>query len=148
MKIYKLFLILSITLLSCDAIEELNLVGQPDVKVRGCDKGEIMLDLLLEINNPNSRSFRVKKADFSIFINDASVGDSHLENSILIKANSSETYAFPMKVKLKAEELSLSSLLGTLFKKQMRLKIEGDIKAGSFAISQKFPVVWEEIISL
>jgi LEA14-like dessication related protein len=148
MKIYKLVLILSITLLSCDAIEELNLVGQPEVKVRGFDNGEIMLDLLLEINNPNSRSFKVKKANFSIFLNGASVGDSHLENTIKINANSSKTYAFPMKVKLKAEELSLSSLLGTLFNKQMRLKIEGDIKAGSLFITQKFPVLWEENISL
>lgn len=148
MKIYKLVLFLSITLLSCDAIEDLNLVGQPEVKVRGFDNGEIMLDLLLEINNPNSRSFRVKKANFSIFLNGAAVGNSHLDNSITINANSSKTYAFPMKIKLKAEELSLSSLLGSLFKKQMRLKVEGDVKAGSFPISQNFPVLWEENISL
>jgi len=135
-------------MLSCDTIEELNLVGQPEVKVRGFDNGTIMLDLLLEINNPNARNFHVKKADFSLFLNGAAVGNSNLDKGIIIKANSSKTYAFPMKVKLRSEELSLSSLLGTLFKKQMRLKIEGDIKAGSFFISQKFPLVWEENISL
>jgi LEA14-like dessication related protein len=148
MKIYQLILILSIALISCDNIEELNLVGQPQVKVRGFDDGAVMLDLLLEINNPNARTFRVKKADFNIFLNGAAVGNSHLDKAISIKANSSKTYAFPMKIKLKSEELSLSSLLGTLFKKQMRLKVEGDIKAGSLFISQKFPVVWEESISL
>ena len=74
------------------------------------------------------------------------IGD--LPNNQTINANSSKTYAFPMKIKLKAEELSLSSLLGSLFKKQMRLKVEGDVKAGSFPISQNFPVLWEENISL
>lgn len=148
MKFRYIYFILSLVFLSCDSIEELSLVGQPDVKVRAFEKGELALDLLLKINNPNDRTFKVKDADFSIMVNGSEVGSSKMDNSITINGNSTEVYAFPMKIKLNGEELSLNMLLSTFIQKQIHLKVNGAIKAGSFLITQKFPVEWEENVSL
>lgn len=148
MKFRYIYFILSLVFLSCDSIQELSLVGQPDVKVRGFEKGELALDLLLKINNPNDRTFKVKDADFSIMVNGSKVGSSKMDNSITINGNSTEVYAFPMKIKLNGEELSLNMLLSTFIQKQIHLKVDGSIKAGSFLITQKFPVEWEENVSL
>jgi LEA14-like dessication related protein len=148
MKFRFILLILTLTFLSCDSIEELSLVGQPDVKIRGFENGELALDLLLKIHNPNSRSFKVKNAKFTIAVDDSKVANSSMDKAISIKANSTEVYAFPMKVKLNGDDINLGMLLSTLFKKQIHLKIDGDIKAGSFFISQKFPIEWEENVSL
>jgi LEA14-like dessication related protein len=148
MKYKYLFLFLILPFLSCDSIEELSLVGQPDVKVKGFEKGELVLDLILKINNPNDRSFKVKDANFSIHVNGSKVGSSKMDKTISIQANSTEEYAFPMKVKLNGEDLSLGMLLNTFLKKQILLQVDGSIKAGSFLITQKFPVEWEENVSL
>lgn len=148
MNIKYLLLVFTLIFFSCDGIEELSLVGRPDVKVRGFSKGEIELDLILKIENPNDRSFKVKKADFVIYVNEANLGSSSMSNSITIKANSTDEYVFPMKVKLNGKDLSFNLLLNTIFQNQIKLRVDGTIKAGSFFINQKFPVEWEENVSL
>lgn len=148
MKIYHLLLLFVLTFISCDGIEELSMVGSPDVKIRGFSKGEIELDLIVKIENPNSRSFKVKKASFEVYVNGAKVANSSMSETIIIKANSTDKYFFPMKVKLEGKELSISMLLNTFLNKNIELRVDGNIKAGSFFINQKFPVEWEENISL
>lgn len=148
MKLSSLLLIFTLFLSSCDSFEDLSLVGQPDVKIKGINNGEIELDLLLRIKNPNSRSFKVKDASFAIYVNDANLGNSKMGKNITIDGNSTKEYAFPMKVKLNGEDLSLNLIFSTILQKQIKLRVDGHIKAGTFLINQKFPVEWEENVSL
>lgn len=118
------------------------------MKVKGIKDGGIALDLILKIHNPNSRSFKVKKATFDIYVDNANVGKSTMNNAIKIEANSTNEYVFPMIVKLNGENLSLGLILNTVFQKKILLKIDGTIKAGTILINQSFEVDWEEEISL
>ncbi len=138
----------SIFLISCGIYEDLSLVGQPEVEVKGISDGNIELDLILEINNPNNQSFHVKKASFEIYLNDQLIGHTTMDKKTKIKANSNEEYSFPMKIKLDGKDLSLGMLLGSIFQSRVELRIDGDIKAGTFFYNQRFPVEWEERISL
>jgi LEA14-like dessication related protein len=148
MKLYPFLLLIVFTFISCDGFEELNIVGNPDVKIRGINKGEIELDLIVKIENPNARSFKVKKASFEVYVNGAKVAHSTMSNAIVIQANTTDRYFFPMKVKLEGKEFSISMLLNTFINQNIELKVDGTIKAGSFFINQKFPVQWEENIRL
>lgn len=148
MKFTYLLLFFTLVLSGCDGYEELSLVGQPDVKIKGVNNGTIELDLILRIENPNSRSFKVKDANFSIYVNDANLGNSKMDKNITIEGNSTKEYAFPMQVKLNGEDFSLGLIFSTIFQKQVKLRVDGHIKAGAFLINQKFPVEWEENISL
>jgi len=138
----------SIFLISCGIYEDLSLIGRPDVEIKGINDGYIELDLLLEIDNPNTQSFTVKDASFEISLNDQVIGHSTMSKKTKIKANSRDQYAFPMKIKLDGKDLSLGLLLGSIFQSRINLKIEGDIKAGTFFYNQRFPVEFEEKISL
>ena len=148
MRIYFLFLLSLLFLTSCTGIEDLSMQGQPDVRIKGLKKGEIELDLIVQITNPNSQSFKVKDASFDIYVNDQKMGHSKMVESIKIDGNSTKEYAFPMAVKLNGEDLSLSLILTTLFQKRIKLKLDGSIKAGNLFINQRFPVEWEDNVSL
>jgi len=148
MRIYILFLFSLLSLISCNSIEDLSIKGQPEVRFKGLNKGEIELDLMVQISNPNSQSFKVKEASFDIYVNDQKMGRSKMIESIKIEGNSTKEYAFPMAVKLNGEDLSLSLVLNTLFQKRIKLKIDGNIKAGNFFINQRFPVEWEDNVNL
>ncbi len=138
----------SLFLISCGIYEDLSLIGRPDVEIKGINDGYIELDLLLEIDNPNTQSFTVKDASFEISLNDQVIGHSTMSEKTKIKANSRDQYAFPMRIKLDGKDLSLGLLLGSIFQSRINLKIEGDIKAGTFFYNQRFPVEFEEKISL
>ena len=71
-----------------------------------------------------------------------------MNKAIKIDGNSIKEYIFPVKVKLGGEDLSLGLLLGGLFKSSLNLKVEGEVKAGTFLINQNFPVEWEDRIKL
>jgi LEA14-like dessication related protein len=148
MRIHILFLFSLLFLISCNSIEDLSMKGQPEVRFKGLNKGEIELDLMVQITNPNSQSFKVKDASFDIYVNDQKMGQSKMVESIKIEGNSTKEYAFPMSVKLNGEDLSLSLVLNTLFQKRIKLKIDGSIKAGNFFINQRFPVEWEDNVNL
>jgi LEA14-like dessication related protein len=135
-------------LTSCGIYDDLSLIGEPNVELKGFDDGRIKLDLVMKIKNPNSQSFTIKDAAFDIYINDNLVGHSKLDRNIKIKGNSTENYRFPIGVKLDGKNLSLGMLLGSIFQSRINLKIEGHIKAGAFLINQRFPVEWAEKISL
>ena len=134
--------------MSCGIYEDLSLIGGPDVEIKGLKDGKIELDLLLTIKNPNSQSFTVKDASFEIHLNDQLIGHSTMNGKRKIKANSTAQYAFPMEIKLDGKDLSLGLLLGSIFQSRINLKIEGDIKAGTIFYNQRFPVEFEERISL
>lgn len=67
---------------------------------------------------------------------------------IKIDANSTKEYRFPMAVKLNGKDLSFSLILNTVFQKTIHLKIDGNIRAGNLFINQRFPVIWEDEVSL
>lgn len=142
-------LILSLLVLnSCSNFEELTLRSEPDIKVKGINDGLIELDLIAIIENPNSQSFKVKNADFDIYLNDSKIGHSSMKKAIKIEGNSTKEYTFPVKVKLGDENLSLGLLLGGLFSNSFDLKVKGKVKAGSFLVNQSFPVEWEDQVKL
>ena len=133
---------------SCSNFEDLSLRSSPDIKIRGLKDGMIEMDLIAIIENPNSQSFKVKNATFDIYLNGSHIGKSTMNEGIKIKANSTQEYTFPVKVKLGSQDLSLGSLLGGLFQSSLNLKVEGEVKAGSFLINQRFPVEWEDRVKL
>jgi LEA14-like dessication related protein len=148
MRIYHFLLLALLVLVSCDGIEDLQLQSQPEVEFKGMNKGSLELDLIVQITNPNKQSFKVKNAAFEIFVNDQNVGSTSMTDQIKINGNSTEEYRFPMAVKLNGKDLSFSLILNTVFQKTIHLKIDGNIRAGNLFINQRFPVIWEDEVSL
>ena len=139
------FILLFIT--SCSDIEDLRIKGQPGVTLLGFDENGIELGIILTIKNPNDRAFKIKKADFDVEINGILVGKATLKKKIKISANKTSTYTFPILAKFNSGELSLSLILKSLSDGNIKLKIDGEIKAGTYLIvNQSFPVSWENRI--
>ena len=68
-KLSALFLIISL-FASCNSIEDLEMIGSPQIKLTGIDGDGLKLGLVVKIRNPNKYSFQVKKGHFNVQIND------------------------------------------------------------------------------
>lgn len=138
-------LFLSNVMLSCHSFEELEVIGEPEIKLYGLEDGNINYGLILNLKNPNSQSFRVKKAEFLVSINGSTVGKSRLADKVTIHGNQTATYTFPMTGSFEGKEYALDLALQSLFGRGFKLGLTGEIKAGSFFIvNYTFPVEWEE----
>lgn len=147
-KLSVLFLIVGL-FTSCNSIEDLELIGSPQIKLTGIDSDGLKLGLVVKIRNPNKYSFHVKKGHFNVQINGNDIGDAKLSDKVKIDANSTAVYTFPVSAKLQGEDLTLNLILGTIMRGQFDLKLDGTVKAGSLLfINDSFDVEWEERVSL
>jgi len=143
-KVFILIFIVS-QFIACDTIEDLQLVGSPQIEFEGISKDGLDLGLVVQIKNPNQYKFNIKKGDFKIWINGSEMGTAKLSRSVKIEANSNKQYTFPIKASLKGKDVSLMTLLEIGGGGSFKLKIDGEIKASTFLlISNKFDVEWEE----
>lgn len=146
-KLSVLFLIISL-FTACNSIEDLELIGSPQIKLSGIDSDGLQLGLVVKIRNPNKYSFQVKKGQFNVQVNGNEVGNAKLAGKVKIDANSTAVYTFPVSASLKGEDLSLDLILSTILRGQFNLKLDGSIKAGSLLfINDTFDVEWEERVS-
>ena len=146
-KLSALFLIISL-FASCNSIEDLEMIGSPQIKLTGIDGDGLKLGLVVKIRNPNKYSFQVKKGHFNVQINGNDIGDAKLSEKVKINANSTELYTFPVSAKLQGEDLTLNLILNTIMSGPFDLKLDGSVKAGSLLfINDRFDVDWEERVS-
>ena len=143
-------LFLSIGLFSaCNSIEDLELIGSPQIKLIGFGDGGIKLGLVTKIRNPNKYSFKVKKGHFNVLINGNEIGDAKLSEKVKINANSTEVYTFPISASLQGKDLSLDLIMNIIMSGQFNLQLDGEIKAGNyFFIYDTFEVEWEGHVGL
>ena len=133
---------------ACSSIEDLELIGSPQIKLYGIDGDGLQLGLVVKIRNPNKYSFNVKKGNFNVQIDGNDIGEAKLSDKVKINSNSTEIYTFPVSAKLQGEDLTLDLILSTIMSGQFDLKLDGRIKAGSLLfINDNFDVDWEESVS-
>lgn len=147
-KLSVLLLIVSL-FTACSSIEDLELIGSPQIKLYGIDGDGLQLGLVVKIRNPNKYSFNVKKGNFNVQIDGNDIGEAKLSDKVKINSNSTEIYTFPVSAKLQGEDLTLNLILSTIMSGQFDLKLDGKVKAGSLLfINDTFEVDWEERVSL
>lgn len=136
-----LMLILSTMLLlgGCGKFEKITIHGMKGVKFRGMKDGRILLNLNLEIENPNSKKITISKIYFKAWMNNRELGVLNSTKSTVLKAKSREEFQIPVEIVLRtaADVFKLMNIKEDLLN---QLTIEGYIKGRTLCISKKIRI--------
>jgi LEA14-like dessication related protein len=123
----------------CGKFENIAIHGMKGVKFRGTKNGHILLNITLEIENPNNRKITISKIYFKAWMNNRELGKLRNSKSIVLKANSREEYQVPVEIALRtaADIFKLTNLKDDLLN---QLTIEGFIKGRTLCISKRIRI--------
>jgi LEA14-like dessication related protein len=135
-----ILVVLSILLLSsCGKFEDIAIHGMKDVKFRGMSNGRILLNITLDIENPNNRKITISKIEFKAWLNNRELGKLKNSKKIVLKSKSREEIEIPVEIVLRtaADAFKLMTLKGDILE---QLTVEGFIKGRTMCISKKIKI--------
>ncbi|MDD4383874.1 MAG: LEA type 2 family protein [Bacteroidales bacterium] len=135
------FLLLVLIFTSCGRYNDISVKGVSRVQFRGLQQNVVLLNLDVEIDNPNTRKIAVTNIEFKAWLSGRELGDFRISESIKLIPCSRETYTVPVEIKLRtvadAFKLVSSGSIETLLE---RIEVEGIIKAKSFPVRKTIKV--------
>lgn len=136
----KKFLFLFVTLLgliSCKVVEP-EFRGGEQFKLTKMDMNNVHFKLGAKVFNGNKFNIKVKPSTLDVHIEDMYIGKVHLEEKIKLKKKTESELLVPFRAEL--EKGVLFKLLGLAGKPDVKLKLTGQIKAGTFIFYKKLDV--------
>lgn len=129
----------SIMLSGCGRFQGVNIHGFKGVKFRGMKDNKLLLNLKLDVENPNKRRLTIKKFEFKAWLNKRELGNMHNTEKIKLEPKSRVEYEVPVEITLRTAADALK-LLGSGEKLLDQLIVEGYIKGCSFPVSKKIRI--------
>ena len=146
-KIVFLFVVLLLSA-SCESIEEVDIIGIPQMEVLGFKDDGIMIGIGLHLRNPNDKTLTVRKGNFRVKINGEEVGRARLSEKVKIRPSSVGFYTFPVHASFNGKKISLDLLKEVFRAGRIDLEIEGKIVAGSYPlVGYTIPVSHRESVN-
>jgi LEA14-like dessication related protein len=142
MKIRATWILLVISMLllsSCGKFEDIKIHGLKDFKLRGMKNGRILINLTLDIENPNNRKITISNIHFKAWLNNRELGTLKNSKKIVLLPNTREEHEVPVEIVLRtvADAFKLMTLKGDILN---QLTIEGYIKGRTMCISKKIKI--------
>ena len=147
--IRRAFLALSalLVLTGCFRYQEVALRDISNVNVLKFDAKGISLRVDAMIHNPNNYRIHVSDPDVDLFLNDKFIGKGVLDSALVLERRSTQLYSIPLHADLQGGSLLLLLLAGEL-STEMKFGAKGTVRAGTGAMSKRFPFEVEEMIDL
>ena len=144
-----LLVTIAVFALGCADYEPITFLYLKDAKVNGIKNGELSISTKAVFNNPNDFKGKLKSADiYVLYQGDTLAHVQHVEK-LTVAPNSD--FELPLSLGVSMDKLQkglLSNLASLLRKRSVELEFKGEIKVGSFGLSQKIPVNYKETINL
>lgn len=140
--------VLMLLLTSCSNIENI-IIGDPEeVKIKGFEDNYLKASAKIPVENPSIYNIKIKEIDVKVFLNGRYMGKLVVDDVIKIKRKESMIYDLPVKIRL-------ANLLGAAFVmmnmkqgQEVKVRMEGTVKAQSMLITREFPIDETKIIRL
>ena len=136
--------------LSCFLIVSLTSCGlKPVVPTRITDvqfgkidflRGTIVMNMGLEINNPNNFAITIYGMDLNVKIDSVSLGAVSIEDKIKIQKDTQMVYRVNVQAKLTDVIHGIPTILNAISQKKSNASVDGWIRVGVIGIKKKFPV--------
>lgn len=145
--LFSFFLLVSLT--SC-GIKPVVPNKVTDVKFGKIDilKGTVVMDMGLEINNPNNFAITLHGLELAVKVADVNLGTVTVDDKIKIQKDTQMVYRVNVNAKLTDLINGIPTLLKAIQNKQANAEVNGWIQVGSFGLRKKFPVsIKQEAVS-
>ncbi|PQJ08857.1 hypothetical protein CJD36_022195 [Flavipsychrobacter stenotrophus] len=139
-QLYTLALVATLLLTACARPKDLIYRGVEHFGFKQSGITNTMLTVDLKLYNPNKYALMLKSSDVAVYINSSHVGQAYLRDKKLIPAK--DTFILPVVLKVDLLHV-IPNALQLLTKKEITLKLEGNIRAGRHGIFMVLPVTYE-----
>jgi len=145
------YIVVSLFLLlftSCGKVNDIRVSSIWKVQLRGIKKNVVLLNLDVEIDNPNKRRIAITKIEFKAWLKERELGVLKMTETIKLRPKTKQTYTVPVEIELRtladAFRLATSGVDDLLDK----IEVEGYIKGRSFPVRKKLVVKRQPFSSL
>jgi len=125
-------------------LKEISINRITDFKLNKVDMKNIDAEVIVSINNPNNKSFKIYKSKAQIFVAGVDLGTARIVKKVKIPANSSIDNTFFLHGDLK--NLNFGALANIAMGKPA-VEIKGYLKVGKWFYKKKFPINQQQKIS-
>jgi len=133
---------------SCGKVNDITVKGISDVKLRGIKQNVVMLNLDVEVVNPNKRKITITHIDFKAWLNNRELGDVRITEHIKLEPHSSSRYTVPVEIELRTIADAFRLATGSIDDLLDKIEVEGIIKGRSFPVRKKIMVARQPIKNL
>lgn len=103
-------------------------------------RGTVVMNMGLEINNPNKFAITVHGLELDVKVNSGSLGTVCVEDKIRIEKDTQQVYRVNVNAKLTDVINGIPTLLAAISAKESTAEVNGWIQVGAFGLKKKFPV--------
>lgn len=131
--------IVAVLLSSCGKFEKIAIHGMKDFKFRGMKNGRLLINITLDIENPNNRKITVSSIHFKTWLKNRELGTIKNSEKIVLAPKSRTQVEVPIEIVLRtaADAFKLMGMKEDLIE---QLTIEGYIKGKAMCFSKKIVI--------
>lgn len=137
------FCLFVIIVTACSNFEEVKVGGPTGLRINRLRTPEINLEVLLPIENPNNKKFKVTAIDLDLSLNEHYLGKIRNVDQVMIPGKSKDIYTLSLEMEMNNLLSSVFSVLNILASRRVKLEIKGFLKVRSGIFTMTIPV--EEI---
>jgi len=131
----------------CATYAPITFLHLKEVKVNGIKNGKLLVSANAIFNNPNEFKGKLKNADIYVVYNGDTLANIRHIEKLTVGPNTDFEVPLYLEVSIyKLQKGLLSNLASLIRKRSVDLEFKGDIKVGSFGLTQKIPIKYTATI--
>lgn len=134
------FCLFVIIVTACSNFEEVKVGSPAGLRINRLRASEINLEVLLPIENPNNKKFKVTTIDLDVSLNEHYLGKIRNVDQVLIPGKSKDIYTLSLEIEMNNLLSSVFSVLNILASRRVKLEIKGFLKVRSGIFTMTIPV--------
>jgi LEA14-like dessication related protein len=120
-------------------------VGTPEnIEIEELSMKAVKLKIMVPIENPNNFSFKIKKANLDLIVNERNVGGVKKMDKLKIPANSNQSYPVSFELSTSDAFTNILFLMSELKTRNPELEVKGSITVSAFGIPKRIKVEHEQ----
>ena len=142
-------LILLIFLLTaCGKVSDIQLTGIDDFEFKGMENNAVSFAATIGVSNPSSVGFTVSEVNLKTIVDGNFIGTLTANEKVRIKANSDSSYHMNFSLTMANILTGASSLYSLSRKKQVKVEMQGYVKARSWFTVRKVDILESRMIDV
>lgn len=124
----------------CISYQEISFKGVTDMQVSKLDKGGLVAEVVVTLDNPNPYRIQVIDPDVDLYLNEVYIGKARLNSKVVLEKRTSKDYPIPLHASFDDHSMqAMGAILNAAFTGRAMLKAKGTVAGKAFLIKKRFP---------
>jgi LEA14-like dessication related protein len=134
-------LLLLLLLTACGKVSDITLTGINDFEFKGMENNAVSFAARIGVSNPTSVGFTVSEVNLKTIVDGNFIGTLTANEKVRIRANSDSSYHMNFSLSMANLLTGASSLYSLSRKKQVKVEMQGYVKARSWFTVRKVDIL-------